>query len=113
MHPGSIAGSRWHGSAQKHRLAKKVDHGAILRSKQSKYEQFLSEPNNSEHHFLVFGLDTADMTSTTTRSLDLESMLDGQSDSEGDMSTTDARAIRKQLEGLESMYSEVIKNNCV
>lgn len=50
------------------------------------------------------------MTSTTTRSLDLESMLDGQSDSDGDMSTTDARAIRKQLEGLESMYSEVISN---
>ncbi|KAI4463465.1 hypothetical protein MML48_4g00015626 [Holotrichia oblita] len=91
MHPGSIGGNRWHGSAQKHRLGKKVDHGAILRSKQ------------------IFGLDTADMTSTTTRSLDLESMLDGQSDSEGDMSTTDARAIRKQLEGLESMYSEVLK----
>ncbi|KRT81149.1 Sterile alpha motif containing protein, partial [Oryctes borbonicus] len=91
MHPGLMPGSRWHGSAQKHRLGKKIDHGAILRSKQ------------------IFGLDTADMTSTTTRSLDLESMLDGQSDSEGDMSTTDARAIRKQLEGLESMYSEVLK----
>lgn len=52
-------------------------------------------------------MDTTDLTSTTTRSLDLESMLDGQSDSDGDMSTTDARAIRKQLEGLESMYSEV------
>lgn len=36
-------------------------------------------------------------------------MLDGQSDSDGDLSTTDARAIRKQLEGLESMYSEVLK----
>lgn len=57
--------------------------------------------------FAVFGLDTTDLTSTTTRSLDLESILDGQSDSEGDLSTTDARAIRKQLEGLETMYSEV------
>ena len=56
---------------------------------------------------VVFGLDSADVTSTTTRSLDLESMLDGQSDSEGDISLTDARAIRKQLEGLESMYTEV------
>lgn len=35
-------------------------------------------------------------------------MLDNQSDSEGDISTTDARAIRKQLESLEGMYSEVI-----
>lgn len=56
---------------------------------------------------VVFGLDTTDIASTTTRSLDLESMMDGQSDSDGDISTTDARAIRKQLEGLESMYSEV------
>lgn len=36
-------------------------------------------------------------------------MLDGQSDSDGDLSTTDARTIRKQLEGLETMYSEVLK----
>lgn len=55
----------------------------------------------------MFGFDTLDLTSTTTRSLDLESMLDGQSDSDDDISTTDAKAIRKQLEGLESMYSEV------
>lgn len=59
--------------------------------------------------FLVFGLDTTDLTSTTTRSMDLESMLDGQTDSDGDLSTTDARTIRKQLEGLETMYSEVLK----
>lgn len=59
--------------------------------------------------FAVFGLDTTDLTSNTTRSLDLESMLDGQTDSDGDISATDARAIRKQLEGLESMYSEVLK----
>lgn len=58
---------------------------------------------------LVFGLDTTDMTSTTTRSMDLESMLDVNSDSDPDMSITDARAIRKQLEGLENMYSEVLK----
>ncbi|XP_065158632.1 uncharacterized protein [Atheta coriaria] len=84
---------RWHGggSTQKHRGGKKIDHSAILRSKQ------------------IFGLDTADMTSTTTRSMDLESMLDGQSDSDGDLSTADARTIRKQLEGLEGMYSEVLK----
>ncbi|CAH0560025.1 unnamed protein product [Brassicogethes aeneus] len=83
--------ARWNGSSNKHRSNKKVDHSAILRSKQ------------------IFGLDTTDLTSTTTRSLDLESMLDGQSDSDGDLSTQDARTIRKQLEGLESMYSEVLK----
>lgn len=55
----------------------------------------------------MYGLDLADITSTTTRSMDLDSMADGQSDSDGDISTTDARAIRKQLEGLETMYAEV------
>ncbi|XP_017787020.1 PREDICTED: uncharacterized protein LOC108569828 isoform X2 [Nicrophorus vespilloides] len=89
-HPGTMA-NRWHSANTKHRSNKKIDHNSILRSKQ------------------IFGLDTADMTSTTTRSIDLESMLDGQSDSDGDISTTDARTIRKQLEGLESMYSEVLK----
>ncbi|XP_046382248.1 uncharacterized protein LOC124153192 [Ischnura elegans] len=60
------------------------------------------------------GFDNGDMTSTTT-GLDLDSMLDGPTEntSEEDMSatidTTDAHAIRKQLEGLENMYSEVLK----
>lgn len=61
---------------------------------------------------LVFGLD--DMTSTTTRSLDLDSLLGGQwgagqsvSDSETD--TQGLRHIKSQLEGLETMYSEVLK----
>ncbi|KAJ8984584.1 hypothetical protein NQ317_006046 [Molorchus minor] len=85
-----VSNSRWN-NAQKHRTVKKMDHSAVLRGKQ------------------IFGLDTTDLTSTTTRSMDLESILDGQSDSEGDISTTDARAIRKQLEGLETMYSEVLK----
>ncbi|KAJ4425760.1 hypothetical protein ANN_27383, partial [Periplaneta americana] len=59
----------------------------------------------------VFGLDNTDLTSTTTG---LDSMLDGNTEnnsSEDDLSTTidatDAHAIRKQLEGLENMYSEV------
>ncbi|CAH1098615.1 unnamed protein product [Psylliodes chrysocephalus] len=86
-----INDSRWSSSPQKHRTQKKVDNSAILRGKQ------------------MFGLDTTDLTSTTTRSMDLESILDGQSDSDEDLSTTDARAIRKQLEGLETMYSEVLK----
>ncbi|KAJ8927106.1 hypothetical protein NQ314_020379 [Rhamnusium bicolor] len=87
-----IGNSRWNNnSSQKHRATKKMDHSAVLRGKQ------------------IFGLDTTDITSTTTRSMDLESILDGQSDSEGDISTTDARTIRKQLEGLETMYSEVLK----
>ncbi|XP_025159075.1 uncharacterized protein LOC105187047 isoform X2 [Harpegnathos saltator] len=53
----------------------------------------------------LFGVEAADLTSTTT-GLDLDSMLDR---SDSDMSTTDARTIRKQLEGLENMYSEVLK----
>ncbi|XP_038212972.1 uncharacterized protein LOC119833135 isoform X2 [Zerene cesonia] len=55
----------------------------------------------------LFGLDTTDMTSTTTRSLDLSSLLDGRTDS--DASSGDARAIRRQLRGLESMYAEVLQ----
>ncbi|KAL3266367.1 hypothetical protein HHI36_010543 [Cryptolaemus montrouzieri] len=87
-----VAGNRWNGgSSQKNRYTKKVDHNAIFRGKS------------------IFGLDNTDMTSTTTRSLDLESMLDVQSESDEDISTADARTIRKQLEGLETMYSEVLK----
>ncbi|KAF5297621.1 hypothetical protein FQR65_LT09948 [Abscondita terminalis] len=84
-------GGRWPNSTQKQRLGKKIDHNSTFRNKQA------------------FGFDNTDIASTTTRSLDLESMLDNQSDSEGDISTTDARAIRKQLESLEGMYSEVLK----
>lgn len=59
----------------------------------------------------VFGLDN-DLTSNTTRSLDLESLLGGawgtaQSDSETD--TQGIRHIRSQLEGLEHMYGEVLR----
>ncbi|XP_044749256.1 uncharacterized protein LOC123309989 isoform X2 [Coccinella septempunctata] len=92
-HRETSGNSRWNGnSSQKNRYTKKMDHNALFRGKP------------------VFGLDNTDITSTTTRSLDLESMLDGQSDSDEDnISTADARTIRKQLEGLESMYSEVLK----
>ncbi|KAJ8919311.1 hypothetical protein NQ315_003895 [Exocentrus adspersus] len=84
--------SRWNNSSsQKHRTTKKMDHSSSHRGKQ------------------VFGLENLDITSTTTRSMDLESILDGQSDSDEDISTVDARTIRKQLEGLEVMYSEVLK----
>ncbi|CAG9864383.1 unnamed protein product [Phyllotreta striolata] len=91
----TMVDSRWNNTPQKHRSQKKIDNSAILRGKQT------------------FGLDMADLTScTTTRSMDLESILDTRSrltDSDEDLSTTDARAIRKQLEGLETMYSEVLK----
>lgn len=50
----------------------------------------------------MIGIEAGDVTSTT--GLDLDSMLDR---SDSDLSTNDARTIRKQLEGLESMYSEV------
>jgi len=57
--------------------------------------------------------EAGDLTSTTT-GLDLESILDGRTEptSEDDdqsttIDTTDAHAIRRQLESLESMYTEV------
>lgn len=57
----------------------------------------------------VFGLDV-DMTSTTTRSFDLESLLGiGQSVSDSETDTNGLRNIKYQLEGLENMYSEVLK----
>lgn len=62
--------------------------------------------------FSVFGLD--DLTSTTTRSLDLDSLLGGpwgagQSVSDSETDTQGLRHIKSQLEGLETMYSEVLK----
>lgn len=62
--------------------------------------------------FVVFGLD--DLTSTTTRSLDLDSLLGGpwgagQSVSDSETDTQGLRHIKSQLEGLETMYSEVLK----
>lgn len=63
--------------------------------------------------FVVFGLDN-DLTSNTTRSLDLESLLGGawgtaQSVSDSETDTQGIRHIRSQLEGLEHMYGEVLK----
>lgn len=60
----------------------------------------------------MFGLD--DLTSTTTRSLDLDSLLGGawgagQSVSDSETDTQGLRHIKSQLEGLETMYSEVLK----
>ena len=55
-----------------------------------------------------------DLASTTT-GLDLESVMALQTDltSDEELSTTidlsDAQAIRKQLDGLENMYTEVLK----
>ncbi|XP_041981352.1 uncharacterized protein LOC121734801 isoform X2 [Aricia agestis] len=65
-----------------------------------------------DHHYKkhLFGLDTTDMTSTTTRSLDLSSLLDARSDARTDSDASgDARAIRRQLRGLENMYAEVLQ----
>ncbi|KAL7025386.1 hypothetical protein ACKWTF_013458 [Chironomus riparius] len=60
----------------------------------------------------LFGLD--DLTSTTTRSLDLDSLLGGpwgagQSVSDSETDTQGLRHIKSQLEGLETMYTEVLK----
>jgi hypothetical protein len=65
-----------------------------------------------KYFLLVFGLD--DLTSTTTRSLDLDSLLGGpwgagQSVSDSETDTQGLRHIKSQLEGLETMYSEVLK----
>lgn len=64
-------------------------------------------------NFLVFGLDN-DIASTTTRSLDLESLLGtpwgaGNSVSDSETDTQGLRHIRGQLEGLENMYGEVLR----
>lgn len=61
----------------------------------------------------MFGLDN-DLTSTTTRSLDLESLLGGpwgtgQSVSDSETDTQGIRHIRSQLEGLEHMYDSFSK----
>lgn len=58
-------------------------------------------------------LDNGDITSTTD-ALDLDSMLDGVTEATTDDDATsaydpDVHLIRKQLEGLEGMYSEVLK----
>lgn len=87
--------------------------GSIL---QKRGEQMRSSITKKQEQSLMkrhlFGLD--DLTSTTTRSLDLDSLLGGQwgagqsvSDSETD--TQGLRHIKSQLEGLETMYSEVLK----
>ncbi|XP_043476542.1 uncharacterized protein LOC122507743 isoform X2 [Leptopilina heterotoma] len=64
-----------------------------------------SKKDSTKKFSHLFGVEAADLTSTTT-GLDLDSMLDR---SDSDLSTNDARTIRKQLEGLENMYSEVLK----
>ena len=62
----------------------------------------------------VLGDHPEDLASTTT-GLDLESVMALQTDltSDEELSTTidlsDAQAIRKQLDGLENMYTEVLK----
>lgn len=51
-----------------------------------------------------------DFTSTTSRSLDLESLLGmGQSVSDSETDAQGLKHIKNQLEGLENMYSEVLK----
>ncbi|XP_058129237.1 uncharacterized protein LOC131288587 [Anopheles ziemanni] len=71
------------------------------------------EQNALKKH--LFGLDTdAASVTNTTRSLDLESLLGGpwdgaQSVSESETDGGGLQQIRNQLEGLESMYSEVLK----
>ncbi|XP_034943373.1 myb-like protein P isoform X2 [Chelonus insularis] len=67
----------------------------------------MKKDSQSKKFSHLFGVEAADLTSTTT-GLDLDSMLD-RSDSDLSTNGNDARTIRKQLEGLENMYSEVLK----
>ncbi|XP_037916745.1 repressor of filamentous growth 1-like isoform X2 [Hermetia illucens] len=97
---GPIGPSRagWPGST--------VQKQSALRASGKKQDQSLLKRH-------LFGLDN-DQTSTTTRSLDLESLLGGpwgagQSVSDSETDTQGLRHIRSQLEGLEHMYSEVLR----
>ncbi|KAG5670998.1 hypothetical protein PVAND_001223 [Polypedilum vanderplanki] len=87
--------------------------GALL---QKRGEQMRSSVSKKQEQSMMkrhlFGLD--DLTSTTTRSLDLDSLLGGpwgagQSVSDSETDTQGLRHIKSQLEGLETMYSEVLK----
>ncbi|XP_068085699.1 hornerin [Anabrus simplex] len=105
----SSAGGRGWGGRSSSKVPDK-QHRQLLHMMNSKKN---SEKNKQSLSASVFGLDTTDLTSTTTG---LDSMLDGNTEnnsSDDDLSTTidttDAHAIRKQLEGLENMYSEVLK----
>ncbi|XP_062564806.1 putative uncharacterized protein DDB_G0277255 isoform X2 [Armigeres subalbatus] len=82
-------------------------HNLKLSSSSKKHEQ-----NMLKKH--LFGLDTDGASVTnTTRSLDLESLLGGPWDATQSVSESETdgglQQIRNQLEGLESMYSEVLK----
>ncbi|XP_053683207.1 probable serine/threonine-protein kinase DDB_G0282963 [Sabethes cyaneus] len=83
-------------------------HNLKLSSSSKKQEQTLLKKH-------LFGLDSDRASVTnTTRSLDLESLLGGpweagQSVSESETDGGGLQQIRNQLEGLESMYSEVLK----
>lgn len=77
-----------------------------------KKENYCAKKNFLHQFLLVFGLD--DLTSTTTRSLDLDSLLGGawgagQSVSDSETDTQGLRHIKSQLEGLETMYGEVLR----
>ncbi|XP_021711309.1 GATA zinc finger domain-containing protein 14 isoform X1 [Aedes aegypti] len=82
-------------------------HNLKLSSSSKKHEQ-----NMLKKH--LFGLDTDGASVTnTTRSLDLESLLGGPWDAGQSVSESETdgglQQIRNQLEGLETMYSEVLK----
>ncbi|XP_054260522.1 uncharacterized protein LOC128985166 [Macrosteles quadrilineatus] len=68
--------------------------------------------DKSSHHRLPPKTSSKLPSALLCSSLELDSMLDEEnnsSDEDTTIDTTDTRAIRKQLEGLENMYSEVLK----
>ncbi|XP_073982030.1 uncharacterized protein isoform X12 [Rhodnius prolixus] len=60
-----------------------------------------SSRNNHKHSKLTSNL--------LSNALEIDSMLEENNSSEEDLEYTDTRAIRKQLEGLEAMYAQVLK----
>jgi len=109
--PGSLVQKR--GEQMRSSITKK--HEQSMMKRHCKWEVLFTAfkiNNISINSFSVFGLD--DLTSTTTRSLDLDSLLGGpwgagQSVSDSETDTQGLRHIKSQLEGLETMYTEVLK----
>ncbi|XP_069188082.1 uncharacterized protein [Procambarus clarkii] len=105
------------GGSTGHRSLGALAGGWSHRKEEERHKNNAFEPLNKNRVNLGPGggdLDTGEITSTT-EALDLDSMLDGVTEATTDDDTTtcaydpDVHLIRKQLEGLEGMYSEVLK----
>ncbi|KAG7177984.1 hypothetical protein Hamer_G003728 [Homarus americanus] len=106
------------GGSSSHRSLGALASGWSHRKEDERQRNNAFDPLNKNKNRVNIGLsggdlDTGDITSTTD-ALDLDSMLDGVTEATTDDDATsaydpDVHLIRKQLEGLEGMYSEVLK----